>query len=119
VRFSKEDLKEMCKERKEKMVGTKEQLIERLLQKEKPNILRTRIEEKKYVPKVPSCNAAILVALLLHHAPGKKPLEKTELITYAEESGVSDRTMPNGNRCDVWSRKMKVRLLFSPILKAV
>lgn len=62
MRFSKEDLKEMCKERKEKMVGTKEQLIERLLQKEKPNILRTRIEEKKYVPKVPSCNAAILVA---------------------------------------------------------
>jgi len=71
LKLSMKELKEQCSERKEKMTGSKKDLAERLLQKRKPEILITRARRLQYVPKVPSCNAAIIVALYLHHEPGQ------------------------------------------------
>jgi len=60
------ELKASCKERFETTSGTKAELIERLLKPRKPEILITRLRHGQYVPKVPSCNAALMVALFLH-----------------------------------------------------
>ena len=41
------------------------------------------------MPKVPSSNAALMVALLLHHVPGTPGMAKERLMVLAEETGVS------------------------------
>jgi hypothetical protein len=90
-------LKEMCRERDEKMSGTKNDLVARLLQKRKPEILITRARQKQYVPKLPSCNAALLVAILLHDESCKNPMKKEMIMNYAEETGISkDPIFGNG-----------------------
>ena len=60
-------LKQMCAERCLKITGSKKEMVARLLKPRKPEILISRQRNGGYVPKVPSCNAAILVALLLYH----------------------------------------------------
>jgi hypothetical protein len=57
------------------------------------------------VPKVPSCNAAILIALHLHHEPGTPTLPKEKIMMYAEECGVNkDPMFGNGKGWyDGWS----------------
>lgn len=87
------DLKAQAKERAEKQSGSKKELVERLLQPRKPEILISRSRRGQYVPKVPSCNAAILVALHLHHEPGTPELSKEQIMNYAEETGVSKDPM--------------------------
>jgi hypothetical protein len=106
-------LKQMCQERCLKMTGSKRDLVARLLQPRKPEILITRQRLGGYVPKVPSCNAAILVALLLHnHSPGTSTqtspdgsgLTKEQLLLYAEECGLSKDPMGGvGGYYDGWS----------------
>ncbi len=91
-RLSIAKLKQLCKERDEKQSGTKKELITRLLQERKPEILITRARQKQYVPKVPSCNAAILVAILLHNKPGSM-MKKEEIMNYAQETGISKDPM--------------------------
>lgn len=93
LKLSMKELKERCRERTEKMAGKKKDLVDRLLQKRQPEILISRARQKQHTPKVPSCNAAILVALHLHHEPGEAPLEKAKIMNYAEESGVSKDPM--------------------------
>ena len=93
------ELKDRCKERDEKMSCTKKELVNRLLQKRKPAILITRARRKQHVPKVPSCNAAILVALHLHTEPEDGGLEKAKVMSYAEETGVSKDPMVSAT-CD-------------------
>ena len=46
-------LKNMCKDRDEKVSGNKKELIKRLLDKRKPEILITRARRDQYTPKVP------------------------------------------------------------------
>ena len=87
------ELKEMCKERDEKSTGTKKELVARLLQQRKPEILITRARRKQYVPKLPSCNAAILVAILLHDETGTTALKKETIMNFAEETGISKDPM--------------------------
>ncbi|GFH44290.1 hypothetical protein CTEN210_00764 [Chaetoceros tenuissimus] len=87
------DLKAQAKERAEKQSGSKKELVERLLQPRKPEILISRSRRGQYIPKVPSCNAAILVALHLHHEPGTPELSKEQIMNYAEETGVSKDPM--------------------------
>ena len=91
MKLSAAELKEKCRERTEKVTGSKKDLVERLLQKRKPELLITRTRRKQYVPKVPSCNAAILVAL--HLEAGPKPMEKQQIMERAEETGVSKDPM--------------------------
>ena len=50
----------------------------------------------EYVPKVPSCNAALMVALLLNHVPGKG-MAKERLMVLAEEIGVSGNESMGGD----------------------
>lgn len=104
------ELKQMCKERDEKQSGTKTELIRRLLQPRKPEILIVRARRGQYVPKVPSCNAALMVALLLNQEPGgsnigkEGGLTKENLMLLAEETGVSKDPMDgNGGFYDGWS----------------
>ena len=105
------ELKRKCKEREEKQSGSKNDLIKRLLQPRKPELLITRARRKQYVPKVPSCNAALMVALLLNHEAGSPGLTKEHLMLLAEETGVSKDPMEgNGGFYDGWSG-MKVSLL--------
>lgn len=97
-------LKERCKDRGEKMGGKKEDLIARLLKPRKPEILIMRARRNEYVPKVPSSNAALMVALLLHHIPGTQGLTKERLMVLAEETGVSKESMSgDGGFYDGWS----------------
>jgi len=98
-------LKEMCKQRDEKMTGTKQDLITRLLIPRKPEILITRKRRNQYVPKLPSCNAALICALLLLDETCTKPLKKEEIMKMAEETGVSkDPMFGNGKSWyDGWS----------------
>lgn len=105
MKLSQKVLKERCKERMEKMTGSKNDLVERLMNKRRPEILISRARRKQYVPKIPSCNAAILVALHLYHEPGDKPLEKAKIMNYAEESGVSKDPMFGSGKgwYDGWS----------------
>ena len=86
-------LKQMCKDRDEKMSGSKKDLVARLLQKRKPEILITRIRQKQYIPKLPSCNAAILVAILLHNETGSEMMKKEAIMNFAEETGISKDPM--------------------------
>jgi len=98
------DLKKMCKEREEKCSGTKQELIRRLLMPRKSEILISRKRRQQYVPKVPSCNAALLIGLLLNHRPGAVGLTKESLMMYAEETGVSKESMGgNGGFYDGWA----------------
>eukprot|EP00985_Skeletonema_marinoi_P015226 scaffold7820_cov99-Skeletonema_marinoi.AAC.1 len=98
-------LKEMLKERDEKTGGKKEELISRLLKPRKPELLILRARRKEYVPKVPSSNAAIMVALLLNHIPGTQGLTKERLMVLAEETGVSKESMSGDGSSfyDGWS----------------
>jgi flagellar motility protein MotE (MotC chaperone) len=98
------ELKELCVDRNEKISGSKKDLIDRLLQERKPEILLTRARRNQYVPKVPSSNAALLVALLLNHTPGTEGLSKERLMLLAEETGVSKDPMGGkGGWYDGWS----------------
>ena len=105
MKLSMKDLKDLCKERTDKMSGSKKDLVDRLLQQRKPEILISRARRNQYVPKVPSCNAAILIALHLHHEPGTTTLTKEKIMMYAEESGVNkDPMFGNGKGWyDGWS----------------
>jgi len=98
-------LKEMLKERDEKTGGKKEELISRLLKPRKPELLILRARRKEYVPKVPSSNAALMVALLLNHIPGTQGLTKERLMVLAEETGVSKESMSGDGSSfyDGWS----------------
>ena len=97
-------LKDRCKERGEKLGGKKDELIARLLKPRKPEILIMRARRNEYVPKVPSCNAALMVALLLHHIPGTQGVAKERLLVLAEETGVSKESMSgDGGFYDGWS----------------
>ena len=98
-------LKERCRERDEKISGKKGDLIARLLKPRKPEILILRARRKLYVPKVPSANAAIMVALALHHTPGSQGMTKERLMVLAEETGVSKESMSGdgGSFYDGWS----------------
>jgi len=97
-------LKDRCKERGEKIGGKKADLIARLLKPRKPEILLMRMRRNEYVPKVPSSNAALLVALLLHHIPGTQGMTKERLMVLAEETGVSKESMSgDGGFYDGWS----------------
>jgi len=98
-------LKEMCRDRDEKASGSKTDLIARLLERRKPEILITRARQKQYVPKLPSCNAAILIAILLHDEEGTKMMKKETIMNLAEETGISrDPMFGNGKSWyDGWS----------------
>jgi len=98
------ELKEKCKERDEKIGGKKNELIARLLKPRKPEILIMRARRKEYVPKIPSSNAALMVALLLNHVPGSQGMAKERLMVLAEETGVSKESMGgDGGFYDGWS----------------
>lgn len=98
-------LKEMLKERDEKTGGKKDELISRLLKPRKPELLILRARRKEYVPKVPSSNAALMIALLLNHIPGTQGLTKERLMVLAEETGVSKESMSGDGSSfyDGWS----------------
>ena len=98
-------LKEMLKERDDKTGGKKEELISRLLKPRKPELLILRARRKEYVPKVPSSNAALMVALLLNHIPGTQGLTKERLMVLAEETGISKESMSGDGSSfyDGWS----------------
>lgn len=103
-RLSIQALKDLCKERGEKIGGKKADLVARLLQPRKPEILIMRMRRNEYVPKVPSSNAALMVALLLHHRPGTQGMTKERLMVLAEETGVSKESMSgDGGFYDGWS----------------
>ena len=98
-------LKEMLKERDDKTGGKKEELISRLLKPRKPELLILRARRKEYVPRVPSSNAALMVALLLNHIPGTQGLTKERLMVLAEETGISKESMSGDGSSfyDGWS----------------
>ncbi|KAL9181063.1 hypothetical protein ACHAXT_009868 [Thalassiosira profunda] len=52
-----------------------------------------RARRKEYCPKIPSSNAALMVALLLNHVPGTQGMSKERLMVLAEETGVSKESM--------------------------
>ena len=98
-------LKEICKQRLLKCTGNKSELIIRLLAKDpRPSILIERARKDHYVPNVPSCNAAILVALLLNP---NTPMEKDDLMSSANDNGISEGKMYGDGRgpyaYDGWS----------------
>uniref|UniRef100_A0A6S8W6Q1 Crossover junction endonuclease MUS81 n=1 Tax=Chaetoceros debilis TaxID=122233 RepID=A0A6S8W6Q1_9STRA len=93
LKLSMKELKERCRERDEKNSGSKSDLISQLLKKRKPEILITRSRRNQYVPKIPSCNAAILVALHLHHEPGTPLFSKENIMMLAEETGINKESM--------------------------
>ena len=98
------ELKRMCKDRDEKMTGKKSELISRLMKKRKPEILLTRSRQGQYVPKVPSCNAAILVAILLNQSSSPNGLTKDNIMMLAEETGISKDAMGgNGGWYNGWA----------------
>lgn len=97
MKLSIQELKDVCRERCEKMTGSREELVLRLLQPRKPEILITRARRNQYVPKVPSSNAAILVALLLHQK-NDDALSKEAILNYAEETCISKEPMHGNGR---------------------
>ena len=108
------ELKELCKERDEKHSGSKKDLIARLIQKRKPEILISRARQGQYLPKLPSCNAAILVAILLHSEAGAY-MKKEDIMNYAEETGISKDPM-HGNGKSFYNGKFHLKemtLVFS------
>jgi len=103
-KMSLQALKDLCKERGDKIGGKKEDLIARLMKPRKPEIIIMRARRNEYVPKIPSCNAALMVALHLHHIPGTQGLAKERLMVLAEETGVSKDSMSgDGGFYDGWS----------------
>ena len=53
---------------------------------------------------MPSSNAALMVALLLHHVPATPGMTKERLMVLAEETGVSKESMSgDGGFYDGWS----------------
>ena len=103
-KLTKKELENMCVDSGEAKSGSKSQLVERLLKPRKPEILLTRLRRRQYVPKIPSCNAALCVALLIHDKPGLSDgLTKENLMLYADETGVSrDPMAGNGGFYDGW-----------------
>ena len=96
-------LKTMLKARAEKTSGSKADLIARLRQPPKPALLITRARNGEYVPKSGTCNAALLVALLLNTRPGEG-LPKERLIDLADTGGVSNTPMDQkSGYFDGWS----------------
>ena len=89
-------LKQRCKERDENIGGNKGDLIARLLKPRKPEVLIARKRNKEYVPKVPSCNAALMVALLLHTREGEGKT-KEQLMPLADATGISKEPMDQKN----------------------
>jgi len=70
----------------------------------KSEILITRSRRCQYLPKVSSCNAAILVVLYLNHSPGTKGLSKERIMLLAEDTCVSvDPMGGKGGWYDGWS----------------
>lgn len=91
LKCTNKQLKEICKQRALKCTGNKSELIQRLLAKDpRPKILIERARKDHYVPKVPSCNAAILVALLLNP---NTSMEKDDLMSSANDNGISEGKM--------------------------
>jgi hypothetical protein len=116
MKLSITELKERCKDRDEKISGKKNDLIVRLLKPRKPEILIMRARRNDYNPKVPSCNAALMVALLNHHVVGTPGLTKERLMVLAEETGVSTESMGgDGGFYDGWAG-MKQLLAGDPAL---
>lgn len=114
------ELKELCIERDEKVSGTKKDLIERLLEERKPEILLTRNRRNQYVPKLPSSNAALLVALLLNHTPGTEGLSKERLMLLADETGVSKDPMGGkGGWYDGWSGMKEMTTGDPPLVSVI
>ena len=67
-------------------------------------------------PKIPSCNAALMVALLLHHVAGIPVMKKEQLMVLAEEGGVNSKSMGgDGGFCNGWE-EMKMLLQRNPAL---
>merc|ERR1740139_1938364 len=105
-----EKLKKLCRERAELQSGPKTDLISRLLKPRKPEVIISRIRKKQYVPKVPSANAALMVAMYLNTFPGGEGLLKDKLMTLAEETGVSSDPMDgDGGFYDGWSSVKKLQ----------
>ncbi|KAL7455999.1 hypothetical protein ACHAWC_007527 [Mediolabrus comicus] len=75
------------------------------LKPRKPELLILRARRKEYVPRVPSSNAALMVALLLNHIPGTQGLTKERLMVLAEETGISKESMSGDGSSfyDGWS----------------
>ena len=69
-KLSSAELKQRCKDRDEAVGGKKGDLIARLLKPRKPEILIVRKRNGLHVPTVPSCNAAIMIGLLLNTRSG-------------------------------------------------
>jgi hypothetical protein len=80
-------------------------------------VLLNLLRRNEYVPKVPSCNSALLVALLLNHVPGTPGLTKEKLMVLAEETGVagSESMSGDGGYYNGWSG-MSQMLLGDPAL---
>ena len=92
-------------------------MLARLLKPRKPEILLMRMRRGDYVPKVPSSNAALLVALLLHHVPGTQGMTKERLMVLAEETGVSKESMSgDGGFYDGWSGMKQVSSFHLPFI---
>jgi len=68
-------------------------------------------------PKIPSCNAALMVALLLHHVAGIPGMTRKErLLVLAKEGGVISKSMGgDGVFYDGWAG-MKILLQRDPAL---
>ena len=95
-KLSAAELKHRCKERDEPTGGKKGDLISRLLKPRKPEILIVRKRNGDHVPSVPSCNAALLIGLLLNTRPGEG-LSKEELMVRADACGASKVAMDQKN----------------------
>jgi hypothetical protein len=108
-------LKEMCKARDDKVSGSKKELVARLLIKRKPEVLITRARRKQYIPKIPSCNAAILVAIFIHNGTSTEMMKKETIMSYAEETGISRDPM-FGNGKSWYDGERDIDLLIYPQL---
>ena len=95
-KLSAAELKRRCKERDEATGGKKGELIARLLKPRKPEILIVRKRNGDHVPSLPSCNAALLIGLLLNTRPGEG-MSKEELMIRADECGASKVAMDQKN----------------------
>ena len=105
------ELRSLCKERDEISGGTKKDLVKRLLTERKPEILITRKRRKQHTPKVPSSNAAILIAMLLHDKTCQG-LSKEKIMQLAEETGVSKDPMEGkGGWYDGWAGMKVMKVL--------
>lgn len=102
-KLSSADLKQRCKDRDEAVGGKKGDLIARLLKPRKPEILIVRKRNGLHVPTVPSCNAAIMIGILLNTRSGEG-LSKEEAMIRADECGASKVAMDQKNgHYDGWA----------------